>query len=254
MHWLLALLWRPAEVRWILAMMMERFGLQALLWRFALLWFLAAMTKMRGLPSRRWRHEVWSPGAALALRKDALVPRGDDEDARSPGAALAPRVLVLVKAPPVGMGPPPPLSQATVKAPPPRFIGPRQAPLVPGVPVKALPSLSQAIVVPREPESWIGQLYRDIDQMQADIAVLEDQMAATNRLVRPLLFPPPAVSALPQPSDTRMFIWDDHELTDDGWAQLGIGATVRMCKGKGKGKDGKGKLLQLFAGEGYYTF
>ena len=107
------------------------------------------------------------------------------------------------------------MSQATVKAPPPRFIGPRQAPLVPGVPVKALPSLSQAIVVPREE---------------------------------------PAVSALPQPSDTRMFIWDDNELTDDGWAQLGVGATVRMRKGKGKGKDGKGKLLQLFAGEGYYTF
>ena len=104
-----------------------------------------------------------------------------------------------------------------------------------------------------------GQLYRDIDQMQADIAVLEDQMPATNRLVRPLLFPPPpppepAVSALPQPSDTRMFVWDDHKLTDDGWAQLGIGATVRMCKGKGKGKDGKGKLLQLFSVEGYHTY
>ena len=42
--------------------------------------------------------------------------------------------------------------------------------------------------------------------------------------------------------DTRMRIWDEHELTDDDWGQLGIGATVRMCKGKGK--DGKGKLLQ----------
>ena len=49
-----------------------------------------------------------------------------------------------------------------------------------------------------------------------------------------------------------MLIWDEHELTDDGWAQLGIGATVRMCKGKGK--YGKGKLLQLFAGRGYDTF
>ena len=82
MHWLLALLGRPAEVRWLLAMMIERFGLQALLRRFALLCFLAATTKMRGLPSRRWRHEVWSQGAALAFRKGALVPRGDDEDER----------------------------------------------------------------------------------------------------------------------------------------------------------------------------
>ena len=56
---------------------------------------------------------------------------------------------------------------------------------------------------------------------------------------------------MPQPSDTRMRIWDEHELTDDDWGQLGIIATVRMWKGKGKGKDGKGKLLQLFAGEGY---
>ena len=54
---------------------------------------------------------------------------------------------------------------------------------------------------------------------------------------------------MPQPSDTRMRIWDEHELTDDDWGQLGIGATVRMCKGKGK--DGKGKLLLLFAGKGY---
>ena len=57
---------------------------------------------------------------------------------------------------------------------------------------------------------------------------------------------------MPQPSDTRMRIWDEHELPDDNWDQLGMGATVRMCKGKGKSKDGKGKLLQLFVGEGYF--
>ena len=43
---------------------------------------------------------------------------------------------------------------------------------------------------------------------------------------------------VPQPSDTRMRICDEDELTDNDWGQLGIGATVRMCKGKGK--DGKG--------------
>ena len=57
------------------------------------------------------------------------------------------------------------------------------------------------------------------------------------------------MSALPQPSDTRVPIWE-HELTDDGWAQLPIGATVRMCQGKGQGKNGKGNLLRLFAAHG----
>ena len=46
MHWLFALLGRPAEVRWLLAMLIERFGLHALLMRFALLCFLAATSRI----------------------------------------------------------------------------------------------------------------------------------------------------------------------------------------------------------------
>ncbi len=42
-----------------------------------------------------------------------------------------------------------------------------------------------------EPHPWVGQLYRDIDHMQSEIAVLEDQMAATNRHVWAVLHPPP---------------------------------------------------------------
>ncbi len=55
-----------------------------------------------------------------------------------------------------------------------------------------------------------------------------------------------------RPADTGVCIWDEHEVADGGWAQLCIGATVRMCKCQVK--DGKGKLLLLFAGAGCYTF
>ena len=46
MHLLLALLGRPAEVRWLLAILIEKFGLRALLRRFALLCFLAATSRI----------------------------------------------------------------------------------------------------------------------------------------------------------------------------------------------------------------
>ena len=46
MHWFLALLGRPAEVRWLLAMLIGRFGVHALLRRFVLLCFLAATSRI----------------------------------------------------------------------------------------------------------------------------------------------------------------------------------------------------------------
>ena len=97
-------------------------------------------------------------------------------------ATAPPRAGVLWKAPPEGLLPPRPGAQATVKAPPTREPVPREEPG--GFWLTCLPPWRGPPCGIRPAPPWSQQQQREIAEMEAQIAVLEDQMQLANTILR----------------------------------------------------------------------